>query len=354
MKKFISVCTLLGAFAFPLLAQEEEESKLKISGAVDAYYKYDFSGNANIGTSFANEQNSFSLGMLDLKFEKASGKASFVGEISFGPRNRSSVGPGPKVIVGEGEKAVEITDYIPNIQNLYVSYAFTDKFSVTGGYLQTFVGYELIGATGNFNYSTSYLFTNGPFQNAGIKFDYAFNDRFSVMAGVFNGWNLYTADPELGPTTLGAQVKVAPVEGWNIYLNTLTGKANGTIVDLTTSWQVTDKLLVGLNAASYNSGADTAATAFGGGAAYLNVAVADPLALGLRYEYFMSNAAYGLVGGVDGNINALTLSANIGSGDLTLIPELRLDMASESIFKDASGNATKNAFQALVAAVYSF
>ena len=88
---------------------ESEDSKLEISGSVDTYYKYDFSGTANIPTSFAEDQNSVSLGMLDLTLEKAQGKASFLAELAFGPRNAGSAGPGPiGYVVGEGENQQEI------------------------------------------------------------------------------------------------------------------------------------------------------------------------------------------------------------------------------------------------------
>src|ERR1700760_3726925 len=61
---------------------------LVFSGSVDTYYKYDFSGHANIPTSFANEHNSISIGMVDLGLKKTVGNASFVGELSFGPRGQ--------------------------------------------------------------------------------------------------------------------------------------------------------------------------------------------------------------------------------------------------------------------------
>jgi len=54
---------------------------LVFSGSVDTYFKYDFSGHNNIPTSFANEQNSISIGMIDLGLKKTVGKASFVGEL---------------------------------------------------------------------------------------------------------------------------------------------------------------------------------------------------------------------------------------------------------------------------------
>lgn len=369
MKKFgLLLIAFSIVFASPILAQDEEkeESKLKISGSVDTYYKYDFSGTANIGTSFAEDQNSISIGMLDLVFEKSAGKASFVGEIAFGPRNLGSAGPSTSassVVTGLTRDSIgsvpvlgAVSDYAPRIQNLYVSYALTDKLSITGGYMGTFVGYEIISPTGNFNYSTSYLFTNGPFQNAGVKLDYAFSDKFAVMVGVFNPWNVYTADSEIGPSSFGAQIYVSPVDGWDAYINFVTGAESGTEADLTTTFQVSDKLLLGLNAAYYTDGGEgTDEASFSGAAAYFNYSLSDAAALGLRYEYFSATAAAGIISGtVDGNVNAVTLSANLGGGDLTFIPEIRFDAASEDIFVDSDGGATSSAAQILFGAVYAF
>src|SRR6201996_9601975 len=152
---------------------DPKDPPLIFSGSVDTYWKYDFSGHANIPTSFASDQNSVSIGMVDLGLKKKVGKAAFVGELSFGPRSDASL-PVPT----------------NHIENLYVSYDVTDAFNITGGYMATFVGYEVIAPTGNFNYSTSYLFSAGPFQNAGVKATYTFSPAVSLMAGVFNDqWN---------------------------------------------------------------------------------------------------------------------------------------------------------------------
>jgi hypothetical protein len=43
------------------------------------YYKYDFAKKENELVSFATDQNSVSLGMLDIALKKTTGKASFVG-----------------------------------------------------------------------------------------------------------------------------------------------------------------------------------------------------------------------------------------------------------------------------------
>src|ERR1700712_5684846 len=217
-RKLLLLSFIVSGFALTLKAQDTikttSDAPLTFSGSVDTYFKTDFSGHGNIPTSFANENNSISIGMLDLGLKKTVGNAAFVGELSFGPRSDQS---------------------IPNagyhIQNLYVSYDLTSALNVTAGYMGTFVGYEVIAPTGNFNYSTSYLFTNGPFQNAGVKLTYAFSDKASLMVGAFNDvWNVYTSAQKAN--TFGAQLMVAPVKGWTAYLNLLTGTSSGTEVDL--------------------------------------------------------------------------------------------------------------------------
>lgn len=319
-------------------AQEAEEVKLPgltLSGSVDTYYKYDFSGTSNIGTSFAGDQNSFSIGMFNLIASQEVGKASFVGDIAVGPRNSQSSGDGLNA----------------SIQNLYVSYKLTEKLSVTGGYMGTFVGYEVISPASNFNYSTSYLFTNGPFQNAGVKLNYSFSEKVGVMVGLFNDWNVYT-DADNDVADFGAQLYVSPVDGWDAYLNFVTGPRSGTEFDLTTTYQVSDAFMLGLNAATYSAPDDGGK--FTGAALYINYAITDVFALGFRGETFTDDKLDILVGDEKSSVNAFTLSANIGSGPLKLIPELRLDTAEKDIFVDGDGAATKTAVQAAIAAIYSF
>ena len=232
MKKaiFILALALTGSITFA------QDTPLEISGSGDLYYKYDFAKTGNIGTSFANEQNSVSLGMLDIALKKTTGKTSFVGEVSFGPRGQFQSIPNLDGTYDEGTNSF-------HIQNLYATYAATDKLSFTAGYMGTFIGYEVISPLANFHYSTSYLFTNGPFQNAGVKANYAISDKVGIMVGAFNdSWNKYQADPVKGLNAIGAQLSLAPTEGISAYLNFMDGSVSGTIFDLTASFQLTDKL----------------------------------------------------------------------------------------------------------------
>lgn len=329
MKKVIATLAvvLTSTFAFA------QDTPLEISGSADAYWKYDFAKTANIPTSFATDHNSVSLGMIDVVLKKKTGKTSFVGEVSFGPR-------------GAGQSIPDVDGQSFHIQNLYATYAASDKLSLTAGYMGTFIGYEVISPLANFHYSTSYLFTTGPFQNAGIKANYAVSSKVGLMVGLFNDqWNTYKATPEFGLNAFGAQLSVTPAEGLTAYFNLLTGSESGTIVDLTAAYQVSPKFKLGLNAADF-SGVDSG-SGYSGIALYPSVAITDSFGLGLRAESFKSKS-------LDTSVSAFTLSANLKSGGLTFIPEIRLDSASEDSFYKSNGNPTKSASQFAVAMVYGF
>ena len=352
MKKVTLIFALMlaGSTTFAQDAAEPvapTSTPLEISGSGDLYYKYDFAKIPNIGTSFATDQNSVSLGMLDIALKKKTGKASFVGELSFGPRGQYQSIPN-----GDGADGNSF-----HIQNLYASYEVTDKLSLTAGYMGTFVGYEVISPVANFNYSTSYLFTNGPFQNAGIKANYKITDKFGVMLGAFNDtWNTYKADEINGVSSIGAQLSYAS-DKVSAYLNFMDGSESGTIIDLTASFQITEKFKLGLNAADWSGIGDD--EGYTGAALYPIYALTDSFALGLRAEYFQAKEnATGLYGiGADQSVTAFTLTGNFKAGGLTFIPEFRLDNNSEEYFMDGpapDGEPTKSASQFVLAVVYGF
>lgn len=331
MKKVITILAL----ALTTSVTFAQDTPLEISGSADLYYKYDFSKSAQIPTSFATDQNSVSLGMLDVVLKKKTGKTSFVGEVSFGPR-------------GAGQSIPDVGGQSFHIQNLYAAYAATDKLTLTAGYMGTFIGYEVISPLSNFHYSTSYLFTYGPFQNAGIKGTYAFSSKVSLMAGLFNDqWNAYQADSKLGLNAFGAQLSLTPVKGFTAYINYLDGSASGTIVDLTATYQITEKFKLGVNAADHSGVvSDTGYTGF---ALYPSYAISSNFGLGLRAESFKFKENSG-----DSSVTAFTLSGNLKSGGLTFIPEFRLDNGKDKYFSDSDGAPTKSASQVSLAVVYGF
>jgi hypothetical protein len=337
MKKVITILVLALTTSFAFAQDAPETTPLQISGSGDLYYKYDFSKTANIPTSFGTDQNSVSLGMLDIAFKKTIKKVSFVGEVSFGPRGQYQSIPN-----GDG---TDLNSF--HIQNLYASYAVSDKLSFTAGYMGTFIGYEVISPLGNFSYSTSYLFTTGPFQNAGVKANYKITDKFGAMLGVFNdSWNSYKADSAKGLNAVGGQLSYASGAS-SVYLNFMDGSVSGTIFDLTATFQLTDKFKLGLNAADFSNEGDTGYT---GAAIYPSYAINDAFALGVRAEYFKYKEGSG-----DTDVTAFTLSGNYKISGLTIIPEFRIDTNSDDVmFVNSDLAPTSSASQVLLAVVYGF
>lgn len=341
MKKTVLILSimLVSSITFAQDAAETapKSTPLEISGSADFYYKYDFSKTGNIPTSFGTDQNSLSLGMLDITLKKSVGKASFVGEVSFGPRGQYQSIPN-----GDG---TDLNSF--HIQNLYATYAVSDKLSLTAGYMGTFIGYEVISPVANFHYSTSYLFTNGPFQNAGVKANYKISDKFGAMLGLFNDtWNSYKADPSNGLNAIGGQLSYASGKT-SAYLNFMDGSVSGTIVDLTATFQLTEKFKLGLNAADFSNEGDVG---FTGVALYPSYPLTDAFTLGLRAEYFKYKEGSG-----DTDVTALTLSGNYKVGGFAVIPEFRLDSNSDEVlFVNSNLAPAKSASQFLLAVVYGF
>ena len=328
-------------------AEKEDESKLPfdVSGFVDVYYGYSFTENS-FPTSFTEDHNSFSLGMANLVFSKE-GKVGFVADLAVGPRAE----------VANGFSGTTLSA----IKQLYITYSPTDWLTFTMGNYGTHVGYEVIDAPANINYSTSYMFSNGPFYHTGLKADIALSDNFGAMIGIFDD-----TDSKLDFTPgkhIGAQLSYA-TDKVGIYLNyiggqdvegdTLISSVSGHQVDLTATFQVTEALGLGLNATNKTNVIDDGEnTSWFGAALYANYAVSDAFTLGFRGEY-IGDADGEILGAIDGSVLDLTLSGNIHIGALTIIPEFRVDMAAEEVFPDGDGKFTKTLPAVILAAIYSF
>lgn len=381
--KYLYVSLLLVLFCANIsIAQEatteEEEVKkektkpLSFSGSVDAYFRGNLTSknsspsNDIPATSFANLPG-FALGMANLVTTIEGEKAGFVADIVIGPR---------------GTEAVFNSVGSPNIVNqMYAYWNATDNFTLTIGNFNTFLGYEVISPSANFNYSTSYMFSYGPFSHTGLKADIGLGDDASLMLAVMNPTDFTEFNPS-GGYSYGAQFGFK-----GVYLNFLYGDQDGKLddkiavagdvsaggtfqADLTAGFDLSDAIFLGINATYNTTGVGEIydgttivdvtgdGSGFAGTAVYFQVATSEALSLGVRGEYFSEfNGGVGaLITDIngDGNIIDLTLSANYKIGDLIFIPELRIDLASEDTFTDRNLSPTKNLASFLLAAVYTF
>ncbi|MDZ7605464.1 MAG: outer membrane beta-barrel protein [Cyclobacteriaceae bacterium] len=85
---------------------------------------------------------------------------------------------------------------------------------------------------------------------------------------------------------------------------------------------------------------------FTGFALYPQYTISDAVAFGVRYENFAWKDAT--------SYNSFTFSLPLTSGPLTVIPEFRIDSASEDEFVDSDFMPVGSASQFLIAAVYAF
>ena len=321
--KNVTLTLLLLLLALGLFAQEEAEteeaSPLSISGSVDAYFRS--TSDAPV-TSFAN-RNGFALGMVNLIAAHEANNVGFVGDLVFGPR---------------GEEAVFGSAAPSNIVNqLYAYWNVSDKVTFTLGNFNTFLGYEVISPTGNFNYSTSYMFSYGPFSHTGIKADIDLGGGLSLMLGGFNQTDATESQPIGADYYGGAQLGYDFGTG-SAYLNTLF--TDGFFqIDLTAGVDLTESLYLGVNATD-------ASDAFTGFAGYLQLATSDALKLGARVEYFKDKTG-GILGSTgESSVVDFTVSAAYTVGALTIIPEFRVDSFSADEVDGLSSF--------MVAAVYAF
>lgn len=332
------------------VAEEKEEPKFDITGAVDAYYLYS-ANKMPFTTSFTDKHNSFALGMANIQFSKK-GKVGFMADLAFGPRALAANG---YATPDGGISMLSI------IKQLYLTYAPTDWLTLTAGNFSTFVGYEVIDAPVNLNYSTSYMFTNGPFFHTGLKANFQMSEKWGAMIGVFNDTD--TKIDVVPGKHIGAQLSYLAGD-LAVYLNYLEGKIiegdelspdfYSHQADVVATYAL-GKTALGLNA-TYRLLAPSEGKSAGwlGAALYANYAVSEKFKPALRAEYIADKD--GIITGVTDNaLLAFTLSGNIKIGSLTLIPELRLDTATnEGYFYDSEGSTKTSNVGALFAVVYGF
>lgn len=322
----------------------------KISGFADVYYRYDLAKTAsNNRTSFTNSHNDFELGMASAKLEHSFGNVGLVADIGFGRRAE--------------EFAYTDANTRLAIKQLNLFYASKKGLKITAGSWATHVGYELVDPYLNRNYSMSYMFSYGPFSHTGIKLEKSMG-RIGMMLGVANptDFKSFSGDEKY---IIGQISWTSTSEKLKAYLNYQGGKFNDSSrvkqLDVVLTAVLTEQLNIGLNSTAASYQFMDAEEEFGdmntwwGTALYLNYDIKDWFGMTLRTEYFSDTKGlnvFNAVGG--GSLVATTISANIKSGNLTFIPELRFESASESIFSDQNEGASNTAMSVLMAAVYTF
>ena len=332
--------SILTVFLFmSLLSNAQSDTSAKAPEAsttytiyFDGYYKSDFSKQStNNKTSFTNSNKSLQLGMASIKLDHTNG--NFVATLDLGLGKRAQ------------EFSYNDNGVAQAIKQAYISYAPMSGLKITAGKWATHIGYELLDAYSNRNYSMSYAFSYGPFFHTGFRADIALGGKSAFMIGFAQPTDFVsTSSPD---KMLIAQFSTSSKDDkLKAFLNYQGGKDKSQF-DLVLNGVVSSQ--VGIN---YDGTiANISGKNWTSNAVYVNYDPTAKFGFTLRSEYFndTKNAV-----GVGSSIFQNTLSANIHFAKLTLIPEIRFDNAKDKIFFNTNNNLNQYAGNFLVAAVYKF
>lgn len=336
---FILLNVVLLSFAQEKEKKEDRKEVFTFEIVADSYYKKSINSTDDSNTtgntpptSFADKPG-FALGMVNAITSYTNGKVKIVADIVAGPR---------------GEAASNSI-----INQLYVRYSPIEKLDITFGKFNTFLGYEVISPKDDFNYSTSYLFSNGPFSHTGLKARYYFSDKQSLVLALMNA-NDDTKFNSTNSYTVGMQYSL---NGQNINLiygdrdnDPNTGETFE--IDFTGGFDITKNFFLGINTSyetTHNKNLNKK-SGFYGAALYGLYKINQKVKLGLRPEYFTKYL------GADKSVSiASTLSANWSiTKNLMLIPELRIDYNEDKPFVDTKLQPHTTLSSFLVGVVFHF
>ncbi len=354
MNKLKNTLKLAVLFIFGINAvNAQDASTTTFTGNADFYYRFDFanagdSGTTNNYTSFTNSHDSFELGMATFKANHKMGKAAIFADLGFGTRAK--------------EFTYNDTGESFMIKQLNMTYDFSEKFKLTAGAFATHLGYELVDAVDNKNYSMSYAFSFGPFFNTGIKGQYT-SGNFAFMLGITNPTDFKTAAKAgSNQKTVIGQVAYTIKDGL-VALNFTKGSNNPKLVnnqqiDLVASKKINDKFSLGFNGTFATVSSDlpgSSSADWFSVLAYVQYAATKNASLHYRLEYFNDDKGVTPVGIASNSIIGNTISLNYREGRFTFIPEIRFDLASKDTFKkNNAGDPSKTAASILLATTYSF
>jgi hypothetical protein len=320
-------------------------SSLTISGYVDANFRNAFNTKKEINnnfTSFTNANQQLQLGMASAKIDYINGKFFVTVDLGYGKRAEE---------FSYNDKGI-----MANIKQAYIAYNVSDRFKISAGKWATHVGYELLDAPLNRNYSMSYGFSYGPFFHTGLKADFAINSKSGLMLGIANPTDNMNA---IGPykVLVGQYNNKFFNDKTIMYINYQGGKT-GTASsfnqwDLVVTNSLSDQVAINYDGTVFMAKVDGKKSIWKSNAFYVNYDPSKKIGLTYRAEFFYDKNAIS-AGAFATNIFANTLSLNYKINKLTILPEFRIESAKDPIYVNKEGNPANKSASFILAAIYKF
>jgi len=351
--------------AVPTLHQMFEASDIAVDGYIDmAYSRLSGTGAFTSGVPnrvFDTERNAFLLNQAAITFARQP-KEGFGGLVNLTAGRDADVVAPFDANPGATQKF--------DMTQAFVHYGAGPLMVIAGKFV-TSAGAEVIKSTTNVNYSRSILFGYAiPFTHTGVRANYALSDRFSLVAGLNNGWdNLRETNAqktaELGVTatpikdlSLSVMNHIGTERAGGLTLTGPEGRRN--LIDIVATYAATEKLSFTLNydtASQRNastvapSGAETAK--WSGLAGYVTYSISDAWRLAVRAETFDDKDGY-RTGVVQKWREGTVTLAYLPSKSIELRGEVRADRSDVSSFVQTDGSAGKSQNSVALQALYKF
>ncbi len=332
---------ILSIFSVDAQTDSTKRSTTVFTGSVDAYHRYNFSdppGKTNNLTSFTNSQNSFELGMASLRVDHSFRKVAATVDVGFGRRAQEF-------------SYNDIGNTLTDIKQAYISYSPSDKVKFTFGKWSTHIGYEVLDAYANRNYSMSYGFSFGPFFHTGIKADISLGGKSAFMVGIANPNDYVTAVSNV-KMVLAQFSTASSNDKMKAYLN-FVGGTDFTQFNLVVTGALSDKFSMAYDGSLQSIKVGTSNSPWKSHALYLNFDPTKVFGLTLRGDYFDDRKLAPLLGNAN-KVFATTLSGNFRIDNLTVIPEFRLDNETGAGFTKSNGSSAKSTASFILAVTYKF
>lgn len=341
----------------------DSTQRISFTGSIDTYYHKSINTKQDAPrTSFANLPG-FSLGMINFALEYSGDRTGFVTDVVLGPRGSDAIFNAPRYKNAAGEGSSQM------INQMYVYYSVNERVRLNAGQFNTFVGYETITPAKNIHYSTSYLFSYGPFNHTGVWADLKFTDHCALKIALmnptdyteYNPFNLYTVGGQLNITNKKSMLNVNFTYGdpdgqldSNDSIGSVTA-GNATQVDVAATVDVYERYAVGVSTSfrsiasgeikmSPNDVSRIAKCGYYGIALYQTLSLSQSAKIAARVEYFSeSNGGIGAIGMYKesgrASVTAITISGNVTKSNLRFIPEVRIDKTSTRSFTESATGA---------------
>lgn len=356
----------------------DSAQRISLSGSIDTYFHRSFKTTEKAPrTSFSNLPG-FSLGMINLVVEYSGSKTGVVADLVVGPRGSDAIfnAPAVKNVAGQGSAHL--------INQMYLYYALTERLRLNIGQFNTFIGYETITPVKNVHYSTSYLFSYGPFNHTGVWADIKLSDHCSAKIALmnptdyteYNPFNLYTIGGQLSltgkNTVLNLNATYGDPDGKMDAADSIGSVSSGNAFqfDLTGSVSASEKFNIGLSSSvrsitsrqmkiTDTDGTVLEGSGYFGIAIYQSLAITPFVKIALRTERFAEfNQGIGAIASYAesgrASVTSFTLSGNFTRSNLRFIPEVRIDKtSSQSFTTSATGEPVSKMTSVNIALVYT-